>query len=296
MSARKVLLLGRTGFVGRNLFEHLSQDCKLSIDAPSHSELDALSEADVFARLTSGRYDVVLNCLDWHALANAEYAEKRLRMYHNFAHHADLFGKMIYFGSGAEYGRQLPLVNVSESDFGRVIPADSYGFALFQMSLHALQSDNIYNYRLFGIFGPYERWQTRFISNCVCKALFGYPLTIRQDRRMDYLMTDDLCKFVDKAICSQLQHHAYNATSGKTYLLSDLANIVRHQSCRELPLFVAKDGLADEYTANNELLISEMDGHSVEPIEPMERSISKLFAYYQHIIDHIEPEKLLYND
>lgn len=149
----KLLLLGKTGFVGRNLFEYLARLDGFEIDAPGHSELDVLDEASVFARLRQGSYDAVLNCLDRHAVADASYAEERLRMFHNLAHHRDLYGKMIYFGSGAEYGRQLPLESVRECDFGRVIPSDSYGFALYQMSEFSLMSENIYNLRLFGIFG-----------------------------------------------------------------------------------------------------------------------------------------------
>lgn len=286
-----VLLLGKSGFVGRNLYEYFSHSGDLSIDAPSHAELDAEDERSVIKCLLNDSYDVVLNCLDAHGAADANYAEKRLRMFHNFAHHSDLFGKMIYFGSGAEYGRQLPTEQVTEQDFGRTIPSDSYGFALYQMSEIAMRSDNIYNLRLFGIFGKYELWNRRFISNCVCKALYGYPLTIRRDRVMDYLDIDDLCKMVDWCMRNNATYHAYNATSGKSYALTALAEEVLNETKADLPVFVAKEGFDSEYTSNNQLISEEMGGF--EP-KRMSASIQDLVRFYRARLSDIDPESLLY--
>jgi GDP-L-fucose synthase len=290
----RILLLGKTGFVGRNLVEALAQDSSLDIYAPSHRELDVLDERAVVEALHATSYDVVLNCLDRHApAADAAYAEERLRMYFNLAHHADLYGRMLYFGSGAEYGRQLPLIRVSEQDFGREIPTDSYGFALFQMATHTLQSANIYNFRLFGIFGPYELWRQRFISNCVCKALFGYPLTIRQDRMMDFLYTDDLCKIIRWALDAELRFHTYNATSGQGYRLSNIGEKIVRQSGCELPIYIANEGFASEYTSDNTRLVTEMP--HLLPTEPIDESIRKLFAFYRATKDTLDRESLLYN-
>ncbi len=287
----KLLLLGKTGFVGRNLFEYLARLDGFEIDAPGHSELDVLDEASVFARLRQGSYDAVLNCLDRHAVADASYAEERLRMFHNLAHHRDLYGKMIYFGSGAEYGRQLPLESVRECDFGRVIPSDSYGFALYQMSEFSLMSENIYNLRLFGIFGKYELWNRRFISNCICKALCGFPLTIRQDRVMDYLDVSDLCSMIEWALTNQPKHHAYNATSGKRYMLSELADIVLQKTDKALPVFIAKEDFTPEYSSCNSLLMQEMVNFE---IKPMDQSVEELVEYYRSRVGELDRELLLY--
>ena len=287
----KILLLGKTGFVGRNLFEHFESSEGFEIEAPTHGELDVLDEGAVFVRLREGSYDAVLNCLDRHAFADASYAEERLRMFHNLAHHRDLYGKMVYFGSGAEYGRQFPLESVGEDDFGRVIPTDSYGFALYQMAEFSLMSENIYDLRLLGIFGKYELWDRRFISNCICKALCGFPLTIRQDRVMDYLDVADLCLMVDWVLQGDPEHHAYNATSGKRYALSKLADEVLDRVGVDVPVFIAKEGLAPEYTSGNDLIVREMGGFEPTPIA---RSIEALIAFYRDHVEHIDRERLLY--
>lgn len=286
----RVLLLGRSGFVGKNMLAALERIPGLAVDAPSHAALDVLDEAAVVGCLSASYYDVVLNCLDVRADTDEAYAEKRLRMYFNLAAHSDLYGKMIWFGSGAEYGRQIPLDRVSEEDFGRVIPSDSYGFALYQMSLHTLSSDNIYNFRLFGIFGPHEVYERRFISNCVCRALCGYPLIMRRNRVMDYLYVDDLARIVLWAMSCEPSHHAYNACSGKRYELLDIAEDVRAMALYKPSLYVARDGFDLEYTGDNSLLAEEM-GLNVPPLYD---SIEELWRFYEGCIEQIDKEKLLF--
>lgn len=289
----KILLLGKNGFTGRNIHQTLIADGEHEITAPAHIELDAADEKQVFSELVSNSYDVVINCLDVRAFADAVYAEKRLRMYFNLALHSDLYGKMIYFGTGAEFGCDTPVVKVTENDFGRQIPSDSYGFAMFQMATHAIQSANIYNFRLFGIFGPYELWQRRFISNCICKLLFGYPLTIRQNRVMDYLCVDDLVRVVKWSLTATLGFHDYNLSSGNSYELSQLAEMAQERCGVSVPLFIARPGYAVEYTADNSRISTEMSGFEAEPIM---RSIDKLRQYYQANLKDISKEHLLYNE
>lgn len=290
-SDSRILLLGANGFVGHNLADYLTDQFGYVVEKPSHAELDVLDEKAVFNYLKKSEYDVVINCLDRNMTADPVYGEQRLRMYYNLALHSDLYGKMIWFGSGAEYGRQLPLVKITEKEFGRCIPIDSYGFALFQMSLHTLASDNIYNFRLFGIFGKYENWQKRFISNGVCKALLGYPLTIRQNRIMDYLDIKDLSEIVNWGINNKIPEHAYNVTSGKSYSLLDLAKLILKRTNKSLPIYIAREGLSSEYTANNNLIVKTMGGFH---FREMNESIDELIDFYSRSIKKIDREKLLY--
>lgn len=283
----KILILGASGFVGRNLYEYLKK--KYNIDVPSHDVLDVLNEQQLATYLQKGKYDVVINALD--VSTSSDYYEKRFRMFCNLEKHNSLYGKMIYFGSGAEYARELPVIKITEEQFDRKIPEDTYGFCLHQMNCYARRSDNIYNFRLFGIFGKYELWKTRFISNAICKALYGYPITIRQDRIMDYLHIDDLNKMVDWAINQQLQYNDYNAVSGRQYALSELAEIVKSVVNADVPIYIAKEGMFSEYTASNDRLMKEMKNFVPEPIEV---SIEKLVEYYKKNISEIDKVSLLY--
>lgn len=284
----KILILGANGFIGRNIFEYFKN--KYEIDIPSHTELDVLEEEQVKKYLAEGKYDVVINALDRDG-NDTKYFENRLRMFCNLEKYHELYGKMIYYGSGAEYGRENAVLAVEE-DLGKVIPKDTYGFCLHQMNQYARASDNIYNFRLFGIFGKYELWERRFISNAICKAICGYPITIRQERCMDYLYIDDLCKITEWAITENLQYHDYNAVSGNSYFLSELANNVNEVLGTNVPIYVAKEGRSGEYTASNRRLLSEMKGFLPES---MKHSINKLAKYYKFNMNQINRETLLYN-
>ncbi|CDB89807.1 nucleoside-diphosphate-sugar epimerase [Clostridium sp. CAG:253] len=284
-----ILILGSTGFIGKNILEYLIER-GYNVYAPNHKLMDVLDEKGVIDVLENGQYDVVINALDRNGKENS-YFENRLRMFQNLAIHSDLYGKMIYFGSGAEYGRELPVCSIGENEINRVIPSDTYGFCLQQMNDYARKSENIYNFRLFGIFGKYELWNQRFISNAICKAMSGYPITIRQDRYMDYLYIDDLCKIVEWAINNKPKFHDYNAVSGKKYSLYELADTVQKVMHTDVPIYIAKDGYFNEYTASNNRLLSEMCDFEVEDIE---LSIKKLSQWYTKNKSIIIKEKLLY--
>ena len=108
-----ILILGSTGFIGKNILEYLIER-GYNVYAPNHKLMDVLDEKGVIDVLKNGQYDVVINALDRNGKENS-YFENRLRMFQNLAIHSDLYGKMIYFGSGAEYGRELPECNIEEN-------------------------------------------------------------------------------------------------------------------------------------------------------------------------------------
>ena len=285
-----LLILGASGFTGKNIYDFFSkQEDKYQLYAPSHQELDILDEKAVAQYLSTTNFDAVINCLDISGNP-PDYVQKRLKQFANLYKYHDLYGKMIYFGSGAEYDRTLSLCNVSEEDFNKNIPSDGYGLCLYYLSQITESSDNIYNFRLFGIFGKYERWSQRFISNAICKNLYGFPITIRQDRRMTYLDVEDLCRITQWAIETKPQHHIYNAGSDKSYTLKQLAQYVNEYSERTVPVFVAKEGMAPEYTASCKRLSEECN---IE-YKNMGQSIKELFDWYKSVQESIDRYSLLY--
>lgn len=286
---KKILILGSNGFIGKNIKEYFNQKLDLyEIISPTRDELDILNYDRVYEYLSQNFFDIILNCLD---SIQPDYMEKRLRMFENLRNCNHLYGKMFYFGSGAEYGKDLPIVSITEKEFTKKIPNDTYGLCMHIMSEIAMRSENIYNFRLFGIFGKYEKWQNRFISNSICKALHGYPITIRKDVVFDYLYVDDLCKIVEWAINSNLKYHDYNCVSGQKYTLTQLAEYIKNAAGKKVPTLIASGGLGNEYTASNQRLCDEMKDIKLQDIK---KSIENLCDYYKEILDNIDKMNLLY--
>ena len=293
----KILILGSTGFIGRNLKEYFEKEPSLQLDCPTRQQLDVLDERAVDAYLRQARPDVVINAA---ICRNPRYFENRrmeselsqdLRMFHILEKRQHLYGKLLYFGSGAEYGKQAPIVSVKEDELSGDLPLNEYGMAKYVIGRAIEHSDNIYNLRIFGLFGKYENWKTTFISGACCKALRGLPITIRRNVVFDYLYISDFCRIVFQIINSTPRFHTYNLSSGRKIELLELAKMINEITGSQMPIFVCEPGYANEYTASNSRLIEEYD---IEALTSYRDSIIELLAYYESILDDIDLLSLLY--
>ena len=292
-----ILLLGSSGFIGRNFKEYISRFGSYELYAPSSAQLNLLHEAELKACLKRLQPDIVIDAA---VCRNPRYfpmavpmseLEQDLRMFYNLEKYSDLYGKMIYFGSGAEYDKAYDICSVTEDDAKNAVPETSYGLAKYIIGKTIENSRNIYNMRVFGLFGKYENWRTTFISGACCKALKGLPITIRQNTYFDYLDIDDFCPVIKWFADETPKYHTYNVCSGKKIDLLTIAEKVRGLSGNDVPIYVCQPGLAKEYTADNSRLRKECTAFSLTDFED---SIQKLLAYYRGIDHEIDLLSLLY--
>ncbi len=293
----KILLTGSSGFVGRNVKEYL-QAKGYEICAPTSRELDCIDEEKVVEYLRKDHYDIVLHFAVYVNGTNSsrdgsKILEYNLRIFQNFYRHSDLYGKMIYTGSGAEYDKRFPIQSVTEEDIRKhQIPVDQYGLMKYTANQMIERSDNIYNLRLFGIFGPYEYWKTKYISNLCCKSLKGLPLSLRMNCWFDYLWIGDFCRMLE--IFIHLEHpkyHVYNAVSGVRISLYDLARLVNDVADEQRDIIVCNEGWANEYTANNDRIRQELPGWE---LTDMRTAVEELYDWYKEHIDSIDIYSLIY--
>lgn len=290
----KILIIGSTGFIGRNLREQLASDHE--IVAPSHNELDLLDGKRVLEFLENQKFDVVIHSATHNATRNSKVDVNRmfynnLRMFFNLVRGSKYYGRMLYFGSGAEYDRKIMPPKVEENFFGSSVPDDDYGFSKYISNLTAAKSDNIFNLTVFGCFGKYEDWEIRFISNAICKTLFDLPITIRQDVYFDYLYINDLVKIVKWFIeAPNLKYKKYNICTGKTINLLSLAKTALEISGKKLKIEVAQEGLDEEYSGDNRRLMSEMGDFEFTPIE---QAVKELYGWYKVNQNKIDRNLLL---
>lgn len=290
---RRLLLTGGSGFIGRNLLESPLARAH-EIAAPRHGELDLLDEDAVAGFLRDGRFDAVIHSATKPGHRNAKEPGKVLyentRMFFNLARNAGRFGKMLVIGSGAIYDMRHYRPKMKEDYFDAHVPADEHGLCKYVCGKYIEKADNITDLRVFGIYGKYEDYAIRFISNMICKALFGLPLTVKQNRRFDYIWVEDLAPVLEHFLETGGAHKAYNVTPDESVELLALARLVLKVSGKDLPIRVAQEGLGTEYSGDNSLLRSEMKGFSFTPYET---AVRKLYAWYEGSKGSIDREALL---
>jgi UDP-glucose 4-epimerase len=289
-----ILLTGSSGFIGKNTKEYFSD--KYQLFAPSHNELDLLNDNIVHDFFTKHNIDVVIHSAVKPGHRNAKDRSglfySNTRMYYNLAQQSKNFGKMIVLGSGAIYDTRNNIHKVSEDSYKNHLPEDDHGFCKYICARDIEHMDNIMELRLFGVFGKYEDYAIRFISNAICKILFDLPITIKQNRLFDYLYIDDLMPVLDYFINNDAKQKAYNITPDKEIELYQLAEIVGEISGKDLPIIVSNPGMGKEYSGDNILLRNELREVTFTPIHS---AIEHLFSWYSNNLNLISKDLLLFD-
>ncbi len=287
----KVLITGGGGFIGRNLFQDLRQHHEVL--APTRAQLDLMNEDAVRHYLRQHVFDVVVHSATVRANrrigAPPNLMQQNCRMYFNLARSSDAFGKLLFLSSAAVYDRRTPVVRVPETSFDRSVPTDPYGFAKYLCGQHARLASNIFDLRLFGVFGPHEDWEIRFLSNACCRAVWDLPVLLKQNVRFDYLDVADLALVMQWFIENQPRHQAYNVCTGRAIDLTAFARKVVRASCKNLAVNVLEPGLGAEYSGDNRRLLEEIPGLQFRSPDD---SINSLYRWYLDRKADIDPARL----
>jgi UDP-glucose 4-epimerase len=282
-----VLITGGSGFIGRNLVELLKR--KYEILSPNRQELDLLDEQAIRQYFIDHHIDVVVHSATTPGHRNAkpvaDLALRNQKMFFGLARNRDRYGKLIFLSSGAVYDMRHYLPNMKEEYFDTHVPVDEHGFSKYVCAKYIEEADKIVELRLFGVFGKYEDYEIRFISNAICKVIMGLPITIKQNRTFDYLYVEDLATVVDHFIMHEEQYKTYNVTSGEARDLRSLAEIVSQASGEKTEILIKEEGWGIEYSGDNSRLRESLP-HLY--FTPLNRSIPSLYAWYannRHVIN-----------
>lgn len=289
-----ILLTGGTGFLGKNILESFSE--KYNIIAPKHSELELNNEDEVKNFFSCHQIDVIIHAAGKPGHRNAKdptnifYAN--IGMLYNLLANSDKFKKLIILGSGGIYDMRYYTPKMKEDEFKKHIPIDEHGFFRYIAGKHTELMDNVVDLRLFGIFGKYEDYAIRFISNAICKAIFDLPITIKQNRKFDYLYIDDLMPILDYFIENKGKYNAYNITPNKSIELYTLAEKVLEISGKNLEIKINHPDEGLEYSGDNSRLKEEIKKIKFTHID---KAIKELYQWYMENKHMINKEVLLYD-
>lgn len=182
----RIAVIGAKGFVGSSIASHLLHNHHVT--PITRDTLNLLDPIAVTEYLKTHSFDVIVNCAA--VMTNDETlhdARNNLGMFMNFYNNANLFGKFINTGSGAEFDRNTNINSVPESDLIKYMPKDSYGWGQNVKSRLCLEKENFYTVRIFNCFGrgePATRIFPRFLNQG--------SMEIANDRYFDYFSIQDL--------------------------------------------------------------------------------------------------------
>lgn len=292
---KKILITGGNGFLAKSFAEKLNGDFEIIVC--SRIELDLMDSVAVQSYLKKEMFDVVLHTATYDASPKGsekdsnKVLEHNLIMFFNLTRCEMYFGKMIYFGSGAEFDRTHWQPKMKEAYFNHHVPTDQYGFSKYVMTKHSLLTDNIINLRLFGVFGEYDDWRYRFIPNACCHALLDMPINIHQNALVDFLYIDDLVRIVHWFINNKPRHQVYNVCSGHVVDFISWANEIRNIAQSKLAIEISNENVRSEYSGDNSLLINELSGFE---FSSMRESVTSLYSWYDENKELIDAGKFHY--
>lgn len=289
----KVLVTGGSGFIGKNISESYLKD-KYQLFLPTRAELDCSNDESVASYFSKHQFDVVIHSAAKPGHRNAQDTSSLLmtnsRMIFNLLKHQNSWGKLLNMGSGAIYDMQHYQPKMKESYFGTHIPKDEHGYNKYILGQLIPHLNNVYDFRIFGIFGKYEDYAIRFISNAICKSIFDLPITLRQNRKFDYLYIEDLMPILEYFIIHNPKEKAFNITPDNSVELLRVAQMVKEISKKNIEIKVAQEGLGTEYSGDNSLLHTEIKNLKFTPIE---KAIEKLYNWYEQNKNNLNKELLL---
>lgn len=289
----KILLTGGNGFIGKNIKEsYLAQ--KYIITAPSSLELNCYDDKSVAEFFKKQSFDVIIHAAakagHRNALDTSNLCLTNSRMIFNLLKYQNSWGKLLNMGSGAIYDMQHYQPKMPESYFGTHIPKDEHGYNKYILGKLLPSLHHVYDLRIFGIFGKYEDYTIRFISNAICKSIFDLPITLRQNRKFDYLYIVNFISILEYFIDYNPIEKSFNITPNNAIELLEIAQLVKKISGKEIAIEIEKNGLGLEYSGDNSLLKAHIEHLKFIPIE---QSVEELYCWYSKNKNNLNKKLLL---
>jgi UDP-glucose 4-epimerase len=288
-----ILITGTQGFVGKNLKEYFKKN-KDQILSPLEKDLNLTDPVSVKNYFNNNNIEYIIHSASTEP-RNKQYpkdvCEKNLKMFFNILKYKSKDSNMINLGSGSEYSRAYWIPQMKEEYFDQHIPEDGHSYAKYIISKTIELSNNkITNLRIFGIFGKYEDYTNKFISNCIVKNLCGLPIKINQNVIYDYIYIKDFCRIVEYLINNKTTNSTMNVTPTDSIDLVSINSYIQSILSINSSIEIMNEGYGKEYTGSNSTLLRNLGNFDFTPIK---KSIEELINYYKENMSLINQDALI---
>ena len=266
----KILLTGGNGVLGKEFVKYYRS--MFDIVSPSQDAMDILDVRSIENVFAKNRFDAVLHLA---GAIDGSDGQNSLVMFKNIQYMSLAHGvkKLIVVGDGAEYGHR-PLVDVTEDMFGEVIPTDGYGLGRYLVSVLASKDRITTVLRLFEVYGT--GLKNAPINKIVSAAAKGKKtITIERDMTVSAVSVTDVVKTLAKFLQGNFPKGDYNLVPNDKMSYVQIAKAAKRLAKadgHDIEIVVKNDGIADEYSASNDKLVS-----AGAKITPMNKGIKELY-------------------
>ena len=269
MNTRNILLISDRGFIGKSLFNALSNNKEHNIYGLNSDNCNLLNEEKTKAAISKILIKpftiIFLSTFGRFPEDNYDVYNKNVTMITNLLNSIDinLIEQFIFFSSTCLYGRPpkiLPLTEVNEC-----IPNGYYGLSKFvSESLIKLQlTCPVSIIRIPGVYGKLDQNKS-IISHFVNNIINNEPITIYDKGLVlrDYVFIDDIIKVVNHIINLKCEV-TINIATGKSIKLIDLVVLIEKKLNKKANIsFINTSHKQFDMTFDITKLIGLMPGYS----------------------------------
>ncbi len=233
---KKILLFGSSGFIGRNIKEYFLKQEGYIVTGPSRMACDLLNYFQTRQVITKLQPDFIINAayigVDSGVKYSNEYVFNNLKIVTNILRGSTQvpnLKKMLFFGSGLEYGDSKNPISENHS----LNPKNIYATTKAINTLLSLSLANELNLPLviFRPFNLYGKYDTKSVIYYIISSILEnkkFYIT-KGGQKRDYLFINDLIKIIYNFVedySSFENYQIYNIASGKPVQLSTIYKII----------------------------------------------------------------------
>jgi nucleoside-diphosphate-sugar epimerase len=224
MVRKKVLITGGNGYIARNIIPSLS-DYDLTI--LTREKLDLLESDKVKKFFDDKHFHRVIHTATYGGyrtqIDDPEWVYKNVTMFYNLMNCQSHFDQFINFSSAAQFDRTLPIDNIRSLHHS--FPVDPYGLSKNIIAKIGSYSHKFKNLVIYNIFN-HDEPDSRMIKNNIKRYIHNLPLTIFNDRKVDFFFMEDFARLIRYCIDQDINFDEIDVCYSKKYRLSELANLI----------------------------------------------------------------------